>query len=729
MSSSIRKIALQMAMGRSPKWSKSQDFPASEYFAENVFGYPTMKEFLSEEAYNCVMAAVEKGVSMDRRMADQVAAAMKAWAMSKGVTHYTHWFQPLTGRTAEKHDAFLKPMPDGKAIERFDGDQLVQAEPDASSFPSGGLRNTFEARGYTAWDPTSPAFVMGRTLCIPTIFVSYTGEMLDYKAPLMKSSTAVERSALEVMKYFDKTVTRVLPTLGWEQEYFLVDSAFYRARPDLLLTGRTLFGHSSSKGQQLEDHYFGSIPDRVMAFMQEFEYEALRLGIPVTTRHNEVAPNQYELAPMFEEVNTAVDHNQLVMDVLEKVANRHDFHILFHEKPFQQINGSGKHNNWSLATDTGINLLSPGKTPKTNLRFLTFFVNTIMAVFRFSDLMRAAIASASNDHRLGANEAPPAIISVFIGSQLSDILDEIVEKVHKGSLTPDEKTDLKLRIGRIPDILIDNTDRNRTSPFAFTGNKFEFRAVGSSANCANSMIVLNTIMAKQLSDFKQEVDKLIKSGAKKDDAIFKVLKKYIIESEKIRFEGNGYSQEWADEALVRGLSNIKTTPYALDKMLDEKNVQVFTEMGVFTETEVHARYDINQEQYRLKIQIESRCLQDLVLNHIIPVSLKQQAVLIQSVANLKEIYGDNFKTQAAPILKLTEEISLRVGVLQEKVELMRQARKKANNLTEAATQAKAYCETVLCYFNDIRYQVDKLELIIDNDQWPVPKYREMLFTR
>ncbi|MCB0484361.1 MAG: glutamine synthetase III, partial [Flavobacteriales bacterium] len=579
MGATTRKIALEIVMKREPKWPDIPTCPASEYFAESVFGYTTMKEYLSDDAFQCVMDAVNKGLRIDRRMADQVAAAMKAWAMSKDVTHYTHWFQPLTGRTAEKHDAFLRPISGGKAIERFDGDQLVQAEPDASSFPSGGLRNTFEARGYTAWDPTSPAFIMGRTLCIPTVFVSYTGEMLDYKAPLMKSSTAVEKAALEVMKYFDKGVSRVVPTLGWEQEYFLVDSAYYRARPDLLLTGRTLFGHSSSKGQQLEDHYFGSIPERVMAFMQDFEYEALRLGIPVTTRHNEVAPNQYELAPMFEEVNTAVDHNQLVMDVLEKVANRHNFHVLLHEKPFQQINGSGKHNNWSLGTDTGINLLSPGKTPKTNLRFLTFFVNTIMAVYRYSDLMRAAIASASNDHRLGANEAPPAIISVFIGSQLSDILDEVEKKVHKGSLSPDEKTDLKLRIGRIPDIMLDNTDRNRTSPFAFTGNKFEFRAVGSSANCANSMIVMNTIMAKQLTDFKKEVDVLVKKGYKKDDAIFKVLKQYIQESKSIRFEGNGYSNEWEKEAEKRGLSNIKTTPYALDFLLDEKVESLFSEMG------------------------------------------------------------------------------------------------------------------------------------------------------
>jgi glutamine synthetase len=729
MGATTRKIALEIVMKREPKWPDIPTCPASEYFAESVFGYTTMKEYLSDDAFQCVMDAVNKGLRIDRRMADQVAAAMKAWAMSKDVTHYTHWFQPLTGRTAEKHDAFLRPISGGKAIERFDGDQLVQAEPDASSFPSGGLRNTFEARGYTAWDPTSPAFIMGRTLCIPTVFVSYTGEMLDYKAPLMKSSTAVEKAALEVMKYFDKSVSRVVPTLGWEQEYFLVDSAYYRARPDLLLTGRTLFGHSSSKGQQLEDHYFGSIPERVMAFMQDFEYEALRLGIPVTTRHNEVAPNQYELAPMFEEVNTAVDHNQLVMDVLEKVANRHNFHVLLHEKPFQQINGSGKHNNWSLGTDTGINLLSPGKTPKTNLRFLTFFVNTIMAVYRYSDLMRAAIASASNDHRLGANEAPPAIISVFIGSQLSDILDEVEKKVHKGSLSPDEKTDLKLRIGRIPDIMLDNTDRNRTSPFAFTGNKFEFRAVGSSANCANSMIVMNTIMAKQLTDFKKEVDVLVKKGYKKDDAIFKVLKQYIQESKSIRFEGNGYSNEWEKEAEKRGLSNIKTTPYALDFLLDEKVESLFSEMGVFSHEEVHARYEINQEQYRLKIQIESRCLQDLVLNHIIPAALRQQSLVLQSAANLKMVMANSFEKGAAPLLKLATEISDRVGELQENVEKMRQARKAANSLEGAPRQAKAYCDNVLPYFEAIRYQVDKLELIVDDDLWPVSKYREMLFTR
>ena len=655
---------------------------------------------------------------------------MKAWALSKGVTHYTHWFQPLTGRTAEKHDSFAVPSSGGKAIEKFGGGQLVQQEPDASSFPNGGIRNTFEARGYTAWDPTSPAFIIGKTLCIPTIFVSYTGEALDYKAPLMKSSVAVEKAALAVMKYFDRNVSRVVPTLGWEQEYFLVDSALFMARPDLVMTGRTLFGHSSSKGQQLDDHYFGSIPDRAMAFMQDFETESLLLGIPVTTRHNEVAPNQFEVAPMFEEVNSAVDHNQLIMDLLEKVAAKHHFHVLMHEKPFQGMNGSGKHNNWSLGTDTGINLLSPGANPKTNLRFLTFFVNTIAAVNRHANLLRAIIASAGNDHRLGANEAPPAIISTFIGSQLSAILDEIEEKVGNGKLTPDEKTDLKLRIGKIPDIMLDNTDRNRTSPFAFTGNKFEFRAVGSASNCASAMIALNTIMADQLTRFKHDVDSLVKNeGLKKDDAIFNVLKSYIVESKKIRFEGDGYSQEWVEEAEKRGLSNVKTTPYALDFLITDEVKELFSNFNVFTEIELEARYDIAQEFYRMKIQIESRCLQDMVLNQIIPSALEYQNKLVANVKGMKEIFGNDYKKLASSQIETLEKISEKINILQTRVEEMRLARKEANAIEDAAEQAKAYCDNVVKFFEEIRYNVDNLEIIIDNELWPVPKYREMLFTK
>ncbi|MCB0481336.1 MAG: glutamine synthetase III [Flavobacteriales bacterium] len=724
----LRFAALDKVLDRQPQWKTPPSSKISDFYGVNVFDLEKMKEYLSGNILESVLASIEKGARIDRFAADHVAAAMKAWAMTKGVTHYSHWFQPLTGRTAEKHDSFMQPSGNG-AMERFGGGQLVQQEPDASSFPNGGIRNTFEARGYTAWDPSSPAFIIGKTLCIPTIFVSYTGEALDYKTPLMKASAAVEKASMDIMKYFDKSVSKVVTTLGWEQEYFLVDSALFKARPDLVMTGRTLFGHSSSKGQQLDDHYFGSIPERAMAFMQDFETECHKLGVPVTTRHNEVAPNQFEVAPMFEEVNRAVDHNQLVMDLLEKVGNKHDFHVLLHEKPFQGMNGSGKHNNWSLATDTGINLLSPGVNPKTNLRFLTFFINTIGALHRHDDLMRATIASAGNDHRLGANEAPPAIISTFIGTQLSAILDEIEAKVHKGNLSPDEKTDLKLRIGKIPDIMLDNTDRNRTSPFAFTGNKFEFRAVGSAANCASAMITMNTIMADQLTWFKKEVDLLIKKGQKKDDAIFHVLKQVIVDSKRIRFEGDGYSDSWAKEAEKRGLKNVKTTPDALDFMLSKESRRIFSEFDVFGEKELEARYEIAQEFYRMKIQIESRCFQDMILNQILPVAIEQQRRTLDVVIGLKEVYGASYKKFADPHLKIVEEISERVRSLQDKVEQMRQERKKANILAHSADQAKAYCKNVASLFDPIRYEVDKLELIVDNELWPVPKYREMLFTK
>ncbi|MBD81679.1 MAG: glutamine synthetase type III [Crocinitomicaceae bacterium] len=725
----LRFSALEKIFDRQPNWQDPPSNNISDYFGQNVFNMDTMKEFLSKEAYNSILDSMQKGKKIDRKIADSVATSMKAWAMSKGVTHYTHWFQPLTGRTAEKHDSFMEPVAGGKAIESFGGGQLVQQEPDASSFPNGGIRNTFEARGYTAWDPTSPAFIIGKTLCIPTVFVSYTGEALDYKTPLLKSNVAVEKAALDVMKFFDKNVSRVIPTLGWEQEYFLVDAALYNTRPDLVMTGRTLFGHSSSRGQQLDDHYFGSIPDRVMAFMQDFENEAHLLGIPVTTRHNEVAPNQFEMAPMYEEVNIAVDHNQLVMDILEKVAVKHHFRVLLHEKPFQGMNGSGKHNNWSLATDTGINLLSPGVNPKTNLRFLTFFVNTIAAVQKYDNLLRATIASAGNDHRLGANEAPPAIISIFIGSQLSAILDEIEKKVHHGKLLPDEKTDLKLRIGKIPDIMLDNTDRNRTSSFAFTGNKFEFRAVGSHSNCASAMVSLNTIMAEQLISFKADVDKLIKAGDKKDDAIFKTLKKNIVASKGIRFEGDGYSDDWVIEAEKRGLANVKSTPYALDFMMDDSVKKLFASHNVFSEVELEARYEIAQEHYKMKVQIESRCLQDMVLNQIIPSAIDYQHRLVSNVTKMKEIFGTGFKKHAEPQMKIIEEISTRIESLQSMAEEMRVARKSANKIDDVALQSKAYCDNVFKFFDEIRYNVDKLEVIIDNELWPIPKYREMLFTR
>ncbi|MBX7181509.1 MAG: glutamine synthetase III [Bacteroidia bacterium] len=701
----------------------------STFYSENVFHRDTMKQYLQEDVFEKVMEAVELGTQLDRKVADAVATGMKAWALSKGVSHYTHWFQPLTGTTAEKHDGFFQPIDNCRAIEAFEGKQLIQQEPDASSFPNGGIRNTFEARGYSAWDPSSPAFIISSTLCIPTIFISYTGESLDYKAPLLKTLSALDKAATDVCQYFDKNVTKVVATLGWEQEYFLVDEALYNARPDLVLTGRTVFGHSPAKGQQLEDHYFGSIPERVMSFMRDFENESLKLGIPVRTRHNEVAPNQFECAPVFEEVNIAVDHNQLLMDLMEKIARKHNFRVLFHEKPFAGVNGSGKHNNWSMGTNTGKNLLSPGKTPKTNLQFLTFFVNTIKAVYENDDLLRASIASAGNDHRLGANEAPPAIISVFLGSQLSAILDELVSKVKKGKLSPEEKTDLKLNIGKIPEILLDNTDRNRTSPFAFTGNKFEFRAVGSSANCAQAMIAINSAMTSQLIEFKKDVDTLISKGEKKDDAILKVLKQYIEVSTRIRFEGNGYSDEWVAEAAKRGLNNIKTTPQALDALVSKKTVKLWTSLGVFNEREIHARHDIYLESYTKKIQIEGRVIGDLALNHIIPTAIEYQNKLIENVKGLKELYGAGFKKLAEVQLATIEDISSRIAKISNDVEAMTEERKKANAMSDVRKQSIAYCDKVVPYFEKIRYEVDKLELLVSDEAWPLPKYREMLFHR
>lgn len=726
----LRFKALESVYTRRPVEANAPSEKISDFFASNVFGKKAMRQFLPDDVYKQVMEAIDKGVQLDRKVADHVASGMKAWAMSKGVTHYTHWFQPLTGSTAEKHDSFFQPTLDGDALEVFDGGQLVQQEPDASSFPSGGIRNTFEARGYTAWDPTSPAFIMGKTLCIPTIFVSYTGEALDHKAPLLKALHALDKAAVDVCQYFDKNVTKVFATLGWEQEYFLVDAALYTARPDLMLTGRTVFGHSSAKDQQLEDHYFGSIPERVNAFMRDFEVESLKLGIPVKTRHNEVAPNQFECAPIFEEINLAVDHNLLLMDVMEKVARKHNFRVLFHEKPYKGINGSGKHNNWSMATNTGKNLLSPGKTPKKNLQFLTFFINTIKAVYEHADLLRASIATAGNDHRLGANEAPPAIISVFIGSQLDAVLNELEEKIHEGKMSPDEKTTLKLNIGKIPEILLDNTDRNRTSPFAFTGNKFEFRAVGSSANCAASMMVLNTIVANQLTDFKIEVDKIIEKGVDKDEAILQVLQRYIKESKKVRFEGNGYSEAWVKEAAKRGLSNVKTTPHALDAYVSKKTKTLFTRFDIHTEREINARHDIYLENYSKKIQIESRVMGDLALNHIIPTAIEYQNMLINNVKGIKEIFSDpEYKKLAKIQLDTIREISEHVSAVRVNVEAMIEARKKANAVEGARAHAVAYCEKVLPYFETIRYHVDKLELLVDDEYWPLPKYRELLFNR
>ena len=726
--STLRFHAVKASLKRKPLIIK--EFKRrSEIFGSNVFNEAAMRQYLTKQALTNIIEAIEKGTKIDRVIANHISTGMKEWAISKGATHYTHWFQPLTGATAEKHDAFFETIGDGLAIENFGGDQLVQQEPDASSFPHGGIRNTFEARGYTAWDPTSPAFMYGTTLCIPTVFVSYTGEALDYKTPLLRALQAVDNAAVDVCKYFDKSVKKVNASLGWEQEYFLIDKALASSRPDIVLTGRTLLGHSPAKGQQLDDHYFGTIPNRAMAYMRDLENECMLLGIPVKTRHNEVAPNQFELAPIYEEANLAVDHNSLLMDVMQKVAERHSFTVLMHEKPFAGVNGSGKHNNWSLSTDTGINLLSPGKTPMSNLQFLTFFINTIKAVLTYEELLRAAIASASNDHRLGANEAPPAIISVFIGAQLTKVLAEL-ESVTKGKLSPQEKTDLKLNVvGKIPEILLDNTDRNRTSPFAFTGNKFEFRAVGSTANCANPMTVLNTIVAKQLIDFKKEVDVLIENKSmKKDDAIFNVLREYIKTSKAILFEGNGYSEAWEKEAKKRGLSNNKTTPEALKIKVSKSSVELFESLGVMNPTEVKARYEIEMEEYILHIQIESRVLGDIARNHIVPTAVRYQNILIDNVSGLKTIYGEKFKGLAKEQLKLIEEISAHVEAINSLVTKMTNERKTYNKLADLEEKAKGYCHNVKPIFEEIRYHCDKLELMIDDELWPLTKYRELLFT-
>jgi glutamine synthetase len=724
-----RMQAYYDVLHRTPNPDK-YDGKVSELFGENVFHMEAMREYLPSEAYKSMKKAIQDGTQLDRKMADQVASAMKDWSLTKGATHYTHWFQPLTGATAEKHDAFFKPVGPGKAIERFDGDLLVQQEPDASSFPNGGIRNTFEARGYTAWDPSSPAFVIDKTLCIPTIFIAYTGEALDYKMPLLKALHAVNEATVDVCQYFDKNVKKSIATLGWEQEYFLVDKALFNARPDLMMTGRAVFGHASAKGQQLDDHYFGSITARVTAFMREFENEAIRLGIPVTTRHNEVAPNQFECAPIFEECNLANDHNLLLMDILEKVARRHNFRVLLHEKPFAGVNGSGKHNNWSLSTDTGVNLLAPGKNPKSNLQFLTFFVNTIKAIHDNADLLRAAIAGAGNDHRLGANEAPPAIISAFIGSQLTELLDNIEKNVKAGKMTPEAKTELKLDIGKIPQILLDNTDRNRTSPFAFTGNKFEFRAVGSSANCSSAMIVLNTIVAKQLKAFKINVDTRIKSGDAKDEGILKELQKLIKESKKIRFEGNGYGDEWVKEAEKRGLSNLKDTPRALQVWSDKNVVKLFEEMNVLTARELEARQEIEFENYIMKIQIEARVIREMVQNFIVPAAVQYQNKMIKNVKGLMGILGDKEgKAASKSQLSIIIMISDHMNNITEMSNNMLVARKKANLIEDMEAKSIAYCDKVKVHFDKIRYHVDKLELIIDDEEWRLPKFREMLFTR
>lgn len=727
--STLRFHAVKESLQHKPVFIEEKQ-RRSELFASHVFNEAKMRQYLTKDAFNSVVDAIQLGKKIDRVVADHISTGMKEWAISKGATHYTHWFQPLTGATAEKHDAFFETVSGGMSIEKFEGSQLVQQEPDASSFPNGGIRNTFEARGYTAWDPTSPAFIYGTTLCIPTVFVAYTGEALDYKTPLLRALQAVDSAAVAVCKYFDKNVKKVNASLGWEQEYFLIDRSLAMSRPDIVLTGRTLLGHAAAKGQQLDDHYFGTIPNRAMSFMRDLETECMLLGIPVKTRHNEVAPNQFELAPIFEEANLAVDHNSLLMDVMEKIAVRHNFKVLFHEKPFAGVNGSGKHNNWSLSTDTGVNLLSPGKTPMSNLQFLTFFINTIKAVGDNEELLRASIASASNDHRLGANEAPPAIISVFIGEQLTNTLKEL-ENVTDGKLSPEEKTDLKLNVvGKIPDVLLDNTDRNRTSPFAFTGNKFEFRAVGSTANCANPMTVLNTIVAKQLIEFKVEVDKLIdKKKMKKDDAIFNILREYIKKSKNILFEGNGYGEAWEKEAIKRGLSNNKTTPEALKAKVSKKALMLFEELGVMNKVEAEARYEIELEEYAMRIQIEGRVLGDIARNHIMPTAVKYQNMLIKNVQGLKAIYDKGFKKLAKEQLSLIESISNHMEAINSGVTKMIDARKKANNIEDVYKKAVAYCEDVKPLFNEIRYHCDKLELLVDDEIWPLTKYRELLFTK
>lgn len=700
----------------------------SDYFASEVFTRKKMQEYLSKEAYENIISAIDFGTRINRRISNQIALGMKAWALEKGVTHYTHWFHPLNGATAEKHDSFFEPTNNGEAIERFDGNMLIQQEPDASSFPNGGIRNTFEARGYTAWDPSSPAFIMGKTLCIPTIFISYTGEALDYKTPLLKALNFLDTEATKVCNLFDKNVTKVISTLGWEQEYFLVDKALYLARPDLILTGRTLMGHASAKDQQLDDHYFGSIPDRVSNFMREFEYESLKLGIPVKTRHNEVAPHQFECAPVFEETNLAVDHNQLVMEIISKIADKHNLKALFHEKPFSGINGSGKHNNWSLMTNTEVNLLQPGKTPKTNLQFLTFLINTIKAVNDNADILRASIVSPGNEYRLGASEAPPSIISVFLGKHLSNILDDIEKKVPNQKMSPEIKTELKLNIGKIPEILLDNTDRNRTSPFAFTGNRFEFRAVGSSSNCAAPMITLNTAVANQLKIFYNEVESLITKGIKKDEAIFKVLKKLIIESKKIRFEGNGYGKEWLNQAKLIGLSNIVDMPEAIKPYISKQSIDLFGKNNIFTERELKARYEIRQEIYIKKIQIESRTLGDLAINHIIPIALKYQNLIVNNVQGLKNILSDNeFQETAISQIETIKKISKYIHQIRILVKQMVDNRKNANSKKDISIKIDNYKDNVKPYLEKIRYYIDKLELIVDNEIWPLPKYRELLF--
>ena len=701
-----------------------------EYFGKYVFNREKMFKYLPSKVYEKLVDAMDNGAVLDRSVADAVAEGMKRWASELGVTHYTHWFQPLTEGTAEKHDAFVEHDGKGGMMEEFSGKLLVQQEPDASSFPNGGIRNTFEARGYSAWDPSSPVFVVDDTLCIPTVFIAYTGESLDYKAPLLKALRAVNKAAVDVCHYFDPNVKKVSAYLGWEQEYFLVDEGLYAARPDLLLTGRTLMGHEASKNQQLEDHYFGAIPTRVAAFMKDLEIQALELGIPVKTRHNEVAPNQFELAPIFEECNLAVDHNMLIMSLMRKVARTHGFRVLLHEKPFKGVNGSGKHNNWSLGTDTGVLLMAPGKTSEENLRFITFIVNTLMAVYRHNGLLKASIISATNAHRLGANEAPPAIISSFLGTQLSKVLDHMEESSADDLIALGGKHGMKLDIPQIPELLIDNTDRNRTSPFAFTGNRFEFRAVGSEANCASAMIALNTAVAEQLVEFKQKVDELIEKGEPKISALIQVIREYIVASKPIRFDGNGYSEEWKKEAASRGLDCETSCPVIFDQYLTSSSVKMFESQGVMTQKELEARNEVKWETYTKKIQIEARVLGDLVMNHIVPVAIEYQSKLIDNVYKMKSLFpAEEAEKLSAENIAIIKKISEHTSYIKEHVDAMVEARKVANKISDEREKAVAYHDTIAPMLEQIRYHIDKLELIVDDQMWTLPKYRELLFIR
>ncbi|MDR1887142.1 MAG: glutamine synthetase III [Prevotellaceae bacterium] len=724
----LRFKALAELNNRQPVRFEGKDAAVSTYFAENVFDRTKMRKYLTPEAFDAVADAIDEGSKINRKFADQIASGMRSWAIEKGVTHYTHWFHPLNESTAEKHDSFFEIAKSGNYIENFRGELLIQQEPDASSFPSGGLRNTFEARGYTAWDPSSPAFIHDKTLCIPTVFVSFTGEALDFKAPFLKSLAVLDKAASAVAQYFDRDVRHVFSTVGLEQEYFVVDEALYHARPDLMMTGRTLMGHEAAKNQQLGDHYFGTIPERVATFMREFEEEAYRLGIPLKTRHNEVAPNQYECAPNFEEGNLAVDHNLLLMSLMKNIAKRHNLRVLFHEKPYMDVNGSGKHCNWSMVSDQGVNLLSPGKTPRNNLQFLTFFICTIHAVHEHGGLLMSSVTNLSNFQRLGTYEAPPPIMSVFIGETLQKVLNSLEEKIPNKKMTPDEKTEVKLDImGKIPEIMPDTTDRNRTSPFTFSGNRFEFRAVGASSNCAASLLILNTAVAQQLTVFKTEVDKLIENDVKKDEAILKVLRTFIVKSKKILFGGNSYSEEWRKEAEKRKLGIINSVTDAFKAYLNPKSVKLLTESGVLSKRELESRYEIKNETFLKKLQIESRVLGDLALNHIIPTAIRYQNTLIRNVQGLQQLFGEKSGDMIIPQMRALEKISRHVMDINIKVYQMIDQRKKANAIEDIIERAESYFGNVLPFLDDIRYHIDKLEMIIDDELWPMPKYRELLF--